>query len=204
MATIKQNKLNIIASLYKKGLSIREISEELSVSIDSTYYFFRKNNIQRRNRAEAKNISFERQEPSFKFKKNLSSSEKELKIAGIMLYWGEGSKWEGEKIIDFANSDSAMIKVFLRFLRIVCGVNNQKLRVYLYCYANQNKNELIAYWSRITGISKKQFSKPYIRKDYDRKKKNKMKYGLVHIRYADKKLLNLVREWIEEHIEKFS
>lgn len=121
-----------------------------------------------------------------------------------MLYWGEGSKWQGEKIVDFANSDTDMIKVFLRFLREVCVVNEEKLRVYLYCYANQNQESLISYWSEVTKISKKQFSKPYVRKDYDSNKKGKMKYGLVHIRYADKKLLNLIRTWIKENIEKFS
>lgn len=204
MSTISQDKLDHVIILYKEGLSVREIADKLKVSIDSAYYFFRKNNIQRRNRAEAKNNSYERKKASFNLKNNLSISDKQLRIAGVMLYWGEGSKWQGEKIVDFANSDTDMIKVFLRFLREVCVVNEEKLRVYLYCYANQNQESLISYWSEVTKISKKQFSKPYVRKDYDSNKKGKMKYGLVHIRYADKKLLNLIRTWIKENIEKFS
>ena len=32
----------------------------------------------------------------------------------------------------------------------------------------------------------------------------KMPYGLVHIRYADKKLLNLLRQWIEETKKLFA
>lgn len=204
MSTISQDKLDHVIILYKEGLSVREIADKLKVSIDSAYYFFRKNNIQRRNRAEAKNNSYEREKASFNLKNNLSISDKQLRIAGVMLYWGEGSKWQGEKIVDFANSDTDMIKVFLRFLREVCVVNEEKLRVYLYCYANQNQESLISYWSEVTKISKKQFSKPYVRKDYDSNKKGKMKYGLVHIRYADKKLLNLIRTWIKENIEKFS
>ncbi len=204
MSTISQDKLEHVRILYKEGLSVREIADKLKVSIDSAYYFFRKNNIRRRNRAEAKNNSYEREKASFNLKNNLSIFDKQLKIAGVMLYWGEGSKWQGEKIVDFANSDTDMIKVFLRFLREVCGVNEEKLRVYLYCYANQNQESLISYWPKVTKISKKQFSKPYVRKDHDSNKKGKMKYGLVHIRYADKKLLNLIRTWIKENIEKFS
>lgn len=204
MSTVSQDKLEHVIILYKEGFSVREIADKLKVSIDSAYYFFRKNNIKRRNRVEAKNNSYERKKASFNLKNNLSIFDKQLKISGVMLYWGEGSKWQGEKIVDFANSDTDMIKVFLRFLREVCGVNEEKLRVYLYCYANQNQESLISYWSKVTKVPKKQFSKPYVRKDHDSNKKGKMKHGLVHIRYADKKLLNLIRTWIKENIVKFS
>ena len=119
-----------------------------------------------------------------------------------MLYWAEGSKWEGGKIVDFANSDAAMIKVFLNFLRKICGVKESKLRVYLYCCANQNSKELINYWLKITSIPVKQFTKPYIRNDYKQNKIGKMKYGLIHIRYADKKLLDLIKKWILDYSKK--
>ena len=137
MATIHSDNLKTIKKWYQDGFSAREIGDKLNAPIDAVYYFFRRHDIPRRNSRENSAIQFQRKKPSFKLKDSLSLKEKELKTAGVMLYWGEGSKWMGEKIIDFANSDVDMIKVFVAFLRRVCGVEEKKLRVYLYCYANQ-------------------------------------------------------------------
>jgi hypothetical protein len=52
-------------------------------------------------------------------------------------------------------------------------------------------------------LAVEQFTKPYVRKDFDKKKEGKKRHGLVHIRYADKKLLDLIRIWINETVEKF-
>ncbi len=204
MAIIKDDKFNLIESRYKDGLSVREIAEELGFSIDAVYYFFRKHNIKRRSRSEARNILYDKQAPSYLLKSNLTIEEKELKIAGTMLYWAEGSKWKGEKIVDFANSNIDMIKLFLKFLRDICGINEKKLRVYLYCFKDQDIKQLLKFWSKETKIPIKQFTKPYIRKESDVSKKGRMKYGLVHIRYADKKLLNLIKLFIENYSRQFN
>ena len=195
--------MKLIRKLYlSDNFSAREIGERLNVSIDAVFYFLRKNKIPRRNATESNNARFTRKVPSFKIKKNLSANEKILKAIGVTLYWGEGSKWDGEKIVDFANSDSEMITVFMNFLRNICGINEKKLRVYLYCYADQKPKELENFWSKLAGIPKKYFYKPYVRKDFRAEKSGKMKNGLIHIRYNDKKLLLLLREWIKEVIKK--
>lgn len=204
MATINEEKLEEIKKYYKSGLSANDISKEIGVSIDAVYYFFRKYKIPRRTPGEVNELIFENKSPSFRLKESLSLEEEKLKIAGIMLYWGEGSKWEGEKIVDFANSDEYMIKVFLNFLRKVCGIDENKLRVYLYCYANQNPEKLKEFWSKKIKIPLKKFIKPYVRKDFKYSKSNKMKNGLIHIRYNDKKLLMLIRNWMEELSKSYS
>lgn len=56
------------------------------------------------------------------------------------------------------------------------------------------------FWSKLLRIPKSHFTKPYARKNFDPTKIGKMKYGLLHIRYYDKKLLDLVRLWISEHV----
>ncbi len=203
MANIDNKNLQAVCDYYLKGLSAKEISSKLGVSIDSVYYSLRKNNIQRRTAKENNDTRFENKQASFEVKKNLSIKEKKLFIAGIMLYWAEGSKWSGEKIVDFANSDSEMVKIFLMFLRKICGISESKLRIYLYCYEGQDIDKLISHWSKLTGISKEKFSKPYIKKSSKSIAKNKMLNGLVHIRYGDKKLLNLIRSWIKEISSEF-
>ncbi len=203
MARIAKDKLELVKKYYfVDNLSAREISEKLGVSLDAVYYFFRKNKIPRRSPSESNQMRFAKKKASFRVKKKLRAVEKELKIAGITLYWGEGSKWSGEKIVDFANSDHNMIAVFMKFLRNICGIDENRLRVYLYCYADQKPEELEIFWSKLTGIPRKFFYKPYVRKDFKSDKSGKMKNGLIHIRYNDKKLLLMLREWINEVINK--
>ncbi len=124
-----------------------------------------------------------------------------------MLYWAEGAKYTPDMrsaVIDFVNSDPRMVKLFLNFLRIICGVDEKRLRVLLYCYANQDIEFLKKYWYKVTEINFKQFTKPYVREDFLPEKSGKMRYGLVHIRYYDKKLLIQIYNWINEYLENNS
>jgi predicted DNA-binding protein YlxM (UPF0122 family) len=204
MAIISNNNIDKVKELYyKKLLSARQIAEHLNVSIDAVYYCMRHNGMKRRSFSEDNKIRFDRKPTSFKIKDDLSKDEDHLKIIGTVLYWGEGHKSATAHIVDFANSDPDMVKIFVHFLRMVCGVQEDKLRVYLYCHSNQNTEELIDFWSSITKIKKDQFTKPYIRKDFNQKNIHKMLHGLVHIRYGDKKLLLLIKKWIEEYKIKF-
>ena len=199
MSTIDEKKMNIIKSLYYKDkLSVKDVAKKLDVSIDAIVYFMRKNGLVRRKSYETNSIKFEKAVPSFRLRKINTEYLKTLKTVGTMLYWGEGYK-AGKSLVDFANSDKDMIVLFLKFLREICGVDEGRLRVYSYFYANQDIGKNIKFWSDVTKITKKQFTKPYIRKDFRKDKINKMPHGLIHIRYSDKKLLNLIKIWIEEY-----
>ena len=177
---------------------MQDVAEKLNVSIDAVSYFMRKNLLERRSVSENSALLFGRKPLSYKIKGTLSTSEIELKIAGVMLYWAEGYKTSKSKGVDLANADPFMIETFVKFLRVICGVDHRRLRVLLYCYSNQNTEQLIDFWSKLTKIPKSQFTRPYIREDFRKEKEGKMKYGMVHVRYADKKLLYQVMHWIEE------
>ena len=198
MANISDDKLKLITNFYyDKNLSMREIAEKLDISIDAVVYFMRKNKIPRRSLSETNALLFKNKKPSFQENNKLSLFEEKLKITGLVLYWGEGYKTIKSSGVDFANSDPDMIYVFVKFLRKIYRVDEKRFRILLYCYADQNIKPLIDFWSKLTGISKRQFSKPYVRKDF-RKDGRKMKYGMVHIRYADKKLFLSIMKSVEE------
>ena len=197
MATIVVYKLDEIKKYYREGMSVREISNKLKTPFNATFYFFRKYKISRRSPKDNNAIQFAKKPLSFKIKSQLSLEEEKLKIAAIMLYWGEGSK-RGHTV-DLANSDIAVVEIFLKFLRQICKVDEERLRVYTYCYGNQNLDSILGYWSGITKIPLSQFSKPYIREDYSNKVSRQMKYGMIHIRYNDKKLLSYILEEIEKY-----
>lgn len=204
MTAITQNKIALVRKLYfVDKLTAAEIAARLGVGLDSVYYFMRRNKLPRRSFSAQNSLRFERKAPSFKIKMALDGKERELRAMGAMLYWAEGFQAEHANLVDFANSKPEMIAVFLRFLREICGINEKKLRVYLYCYSNQNVANLITFWSNLTKIPKKQFTKPYVRSDFDKQKLGKMPRGLIHIRYGDKKLLQLLREWIDGYSRKF-
>ena len=198
MSAIPDAKQAEVTTLYERGLSGREIAEHFGVSVDAVYYALRRFKIKRRTSSENNVIRFNRKQPSFSVKKKLTTTDQVLKALGVALYWGEGYKTEKGKGIDFANSDPLMIQVFLRFLKDICGIDQSKLRVYLYCHSKEEAPKLIRYWSLITGIPREQFTKPYIPKR-ESKRGMGMRHGLIHIRYNDKKLLILLRSWIGEY-----
>jgi len=203
MATIDKSRIKKIKKLYYiDKLSMQDIADDLGVSINAVVYCMRKNALTRRKSNESNSIKFDKQALSFSLKKIKNNKLEMLKVIGVMLYWGEGYK-AGKHTVDFANSDEGMVKLFLNFLRNICGVDEKRLRVYLYCYSNQNIPKCVDFWSRITKINKKQFTRPYIRKDYKEGRIGKMPHGMVHIRYSDKKLLEIIKNWIEEYKMKF-
>ncbi|MFA5149856.1 MAG: hypothetical protein WC318_03525 [Candidatus Omnitrophota bacterium] len=55
------------------------------------------------------------------------------------------------------------------------------------------------YWRKVTGIPINQFTKPYVREGNPNLSKRKLPYGLVHIRYNDKRLLETINSWIESY-----
>jgi len=193
---------------FRNGLSAEDIAKLFNRGVGGVYRFMKKNGLDRRAANETNNLKYEKKEPSFKIKEKLSLNDEKLKLAGVMLYWAEGyknlSKNARGAMIDLANSDPSMIKTFLKFLREICGIKESKLRVQLYCYANQDVSFLKQYWSNLTKIPISQFIKPYIREDFKIDKIDKMKYGLVHVRYADKKLFLKIKNWTEEYLKSIN
>ena len=104
-----------IKSMYwDEKYNIKQITEKLGISFWSLYSFMNKNSIFRRSPSEANYLANKRK-PQFKIKENLSIADEKLKIAGIMLYWAEGTL--KRSTVDFSNSNPEMIKIFLKFLR---------------------------------------------------------------------------------------
>lgn len=200
MATISDTQLERVKKLYSKELfSANEIAHELSVDIHAVYYFMRKHKIDRRNRRESNLAIFRKRPLSFSILEELTLNQDLLKKVGIVLYWTEGSKTGGN--VDFANSDEKMCKLFMRFLREICRVDELRLRGYLYCHENQKADELMKYWSRELKIPLSQFTKPYVRSREvvsTKRRVREMKNGLIHIRYSDKRLLDQINEWIRD------
>jgi len=188
-----------IAKLYQSGLSAQQVSDELHISGSKVRYTLAKQSIPRRNHSSASQMlhltKFGKKQCCVK--SDLTSDEEHLRIAGIMLYWGEGTK-SGSSVM-FSNSDPQMIKVFLSFLREICRVEESRLRILLHIYDDQDENGLKLFWSKTTKIPESQFSKTYYHSGKKGTYKKACLYGTVSLRYSDNELLKIINNWIGEY-----
>ena len=195
---------NVIIKLYRENkFSAVQISELTHLSTSKIVRILEVNNIQKRSISEAitqLNITKFHKAP-FQLKQNLSAAENDLKITGIMLYWGEGAKTSGS--VKLANSDPGMIKVFLLFLRNICGAEEKRIKMIIHMYPDQDKTFLQEFWSSVTGIGPENFYKTQILAGKKGTYKKKSIYGTATIYYGDKKLLKLLLKWIDEYKNGF-
>jgi len=92
----------------------------------------------------------------------VSLSQKELEIAGLFLYWGEGSKrLNGPVFIN--NTDPNVLKFALYWYIKGLRIPKEKIKVDLHLYSDMNIKKEIAFWSRTLKLSVSQFRKPYIK-----------------------------------------
>lgn len=93
-------------------------------------------------------------------------SESELFVGGVVAYWAEGSKnkpWRHGQSVQFMNSDPAMIRLFLAWLRLV-GVSPERLIFRLHIHESAAASEAITFWSHIVDAPESQFGKPTIKR----------------------------------------
>jgi hypothetical protein len=88
-------------------------------------------------------------------------TRRELLIAGLFLYWGEGTK-TAEATVSVSNTDPAMLRFFIAWLELL-GVAKKRLKVKLHLYRDMDAEKEMNYWSKALGIPRPQFRKPYIK-----------------------------------------
>ncbi|MFA5729848.1 MAG: helix-turn-helix domain-containing protein [Candidatus Paceibacterota bacterium] len=90
-------------------------------------------------------------------------NKRELYLAGLFLYWGEGSKNQAAAKITISNTDPAMIKFFIYWLEKSLNVSRDKIKVQLQLYSDMIISREIDFWSKTLKLDKQQFIKPYIK-----------------------------------------
>lgn len=188
-----------IKNLYLSGMSVKQISDFLDISSSKIRHSLDMQFVPRRNHIDASRMLYITKfgKKQFSLKGNLLPKEENLRIAGIMLYWGEGTK-SGNSVV-FTNSDPDMVILFLRFLRVICGIDEGRLRLLLHLYSDQNEEDMKLFWSKATNIPLDQFSKTYIHEKKKGVYKKISKYGTISLRYSDKELLKTINNWLKEY-----
>ncbi len=111
-------------------------------------------------------------------------SEKEFFVAGLCLYWGEGSRKFPP--VKFFNSDQLIIEFMMRWFRDIMKISQDRFLMYLTINKIHKRRlpEVISHWSQITKIPTEQFRKPILIKAKNKKiyKNFNQHYGTLCIR----------------------
>lgn len=90
-------------------------------------------------------------------------SKDSIFVAGLMLYLGEGSK-RNRNTISLANTDSMIIKFFIKWLNDFLDISKEKIKVQLHLYENMDIKKEEKFWINELNLSETQFYRPEIRK----------------------------------------
>ncbi|WP_395104420.1 hypothetical protein [Actinomadura sp. SCN-SB] len=93
-------------------------------------------------------------------------TDRELIIAGALIYWCEGAKdkvYRRSEKVNFINSDPAVITLFMRFLRAV-GVSEERLRVRVHIHETADVEAAKRYWAGIADVPVDKFQKTILKR----------------------------------------
>lgn len=110
-------------------------------------------------------------------------THKELLIAGIALYWGEGSKTDK---LSFVNSDPSLIMFMYFWFQKVMNIEKQDFmpRVFINKSHKNRINKVIDYWSNLLQLPREQFGNPTLLKIKQKKiyPNHDQYYGMLALR----------------------
>ncbi len=118
-------------------------------------------------------------------KKIGSLSRRDLLILGASLYWGEGSKAERDfryHSLSFSNSDPEMIGVFLRFVREILKVPEQKIYAAMHIYKSIDEDMARQFWATCTRLDPTRFTASYQVSRAGKGIRKTLPYGTLNIR----------------------
>jgi hypothetical protein len=86
-------------------------------------------------------------------------SLRDFLIAGVALYWGEGSKSDK---LTFSNSDPIMIKFMFRWFQKIVGVKKEEFmpRIFINEMHKPRIKKVIKFWVSLLGLPVEQFGNP--------------------------------------------
>ena len=125
-----------------------------------------------------------------------------LHQSGCMLYWAEGGKDRG--LVNFANSDRAMVSFFWRFLQQNFVFDRARVRVRLNVYLNNGLSleEILDWWNESLRLPRACF-RGHVTDHYPTsssgKKRNKLPYGVCTLRLYDTRILQHIYGAIQEY-----
>lgn len=210
----KYEKRSHARELRRKGWSLRAIEKELNVARSSVSRWTKdivltfeqevdlKNNqvvkaLSKGTKANADKhlkIRIRSQEQGRKHTKNNNL----LHAMGCMLYWAEGSKDRNR--VEFVNSDSNMILLFVNFLRKELEIVARDIILRVTCHTTDPQNIIAIekYWLELLELPSSSLRKTQIKKGSS-SRKNRLPYGICSIRVESTESVQHIFGAIQEY-----
>ena len=203
--------------LRAQGWTYGEIVEELGVSKSSVSLWCRDVAVdpalldgRRRARYLAGNLSVTKRPSSLQLRKEAEIeacrrhaaawlgelNDRDLFVAGIALYAGEGTKRDGA--VKFTNTDPRMMALFMRWFRRFFLVDERRLRVRVYLHEGLDLDAATRFWSSLLAIPPSQFGAPYRAKADPSMRRSKHVLGCASVSYSCSASHRLVMGLIEK------
>lgn len=117
---------------------------------------------------------------------NLLKNTNYLQIIAATIFWCEGGKRSLSRL-QLTNSDPKLIRTFLHCLRKSFDLDENKFRCLLHIHNYHDNKKQLNFWSQTTNIPLRQFSKSYLKKNTQIRKRENYE-GCLTIRYYDSRI----------------
>lgn len=213
---MKSKEKELAIKLRKEGKSVKYISKKLNVSKGSVSVWVRGiilTDEQKFNLSKNPGRFIGAKNRSDKARKNRLESQKEgmkiaknknwLHVAGCMLYWAEGAKHKNS--CKLSNTDSNLLKLFIKFLLECFKVTQSNIRLHINCYTNNgvSVNEIETYWLNELSLPRSCLMKTStdILSKYSKNKKAKNKhiYGVCSVNVYNTKIVQSIFGSIQKY-----
>lgn len=198
--SFSRNELEML--YYHEKWSMQQIADHYQCSVNKIVYWMNTYGFERRDWSEATYVHKNPTGDPYKIRLPETADEEALFALAIGLYWGEGSK-KGIHTVAIANTDPNILRVFINFLEKFCSVSRSELDAQLNIFADCDVQGSMEWWAEQLGISLSQFHSPTVREpksDYS----NRSERGTASIRFANIKLLQIIKDWCKEYAERFA
>ena len=189
----------VLEKLYNKDrLSMTAIGKKMGYSSRTICYWMQRHGIKRRSWSEAIYSWHNPTEP-FQPKTGLSPEEEKLKAVALGIFLGEGNR-RSKYYVRVGNSDPLVLKLFIAFLRNICGVFESRIHVGLIVHPDVEVAGALSYWSRELRVPASNFHKPTVLKPRGKGTYGyRCPYGVATVIVGNIKLRLLIEEWIREY-----
>lgn len=222
---VKSKEKKRAVNLRRKGFSYGEILEQIPVAKSTLSLWLREVGLSKKQKQRltqkkldaarrgaqvqrAKRLEITRQikEKARVEAAKININREKLWLIGTILYWAEGAKDREDRKssrMKFGNSDPGMMKMFIKWLREICKVKENRIRYEIYIHENNKHRikEVVEYWADEVGISRKYLNNVYFKVNRiktNRKNIGKNYFGLLNLTIRRSTDLNRrIAGWIE-------
>lgn len=183
----------------KKGYTYKEIMEEISVAKSTLSGWLSGIELEKHHQERIRKIQEERWSRNFnlgewnraKRQKEITEirvaakqeigtmTDRELFIAGIMLYWAKGYK--SGSMFGVANADPNLMVIMMHWFRKCLKISEDRFRASIHYHEGQDPKKIEEFWSKVTGIPLENFQKPFCKPPGTGHRKHYLQWGVLRV-----------------------